>query len=700
MKRIMALLLSAALLLLALPALAQDMTLEDAIAKVRTTIEIDSALSEFSSSSSNSDGRTMWYLTWSSPENETYHEVSVGIDSFGVICSYYRYYESVITPRTYRSLKTLPELSEEKAIEIAREYLNKFVGESYSKFVFSKPRCSVESDAYCIYFPHYENDIPVEGSYAAFRIDAKSGTLMDYNLSSILHFTYPAPTSIKEAAEAEKVLGERSLRLVYMPFFSDNVITVKPVYTVSSQDYYDAFTLERIKNDIYFLYNDAVAREENASATASGGDSGKYIPTPQEHEEIENVANLITSAQGVEILLKMSELSFPDVTLYHENHYSTKPYYTNDTETKYYLNLSFESSDNDTTDTYAHANALLNAVSGELLSFTSYSDKDSDAPKITIEEAQKNAETFLTKYKGEKFARTRIAETENDESALTATFLYEEYINGIAFPSNHMEVTIDRTNGCVSSYSENFYENLVFTAAVDFLTQEEASQIAAENVGVNLMYFTRYENRETIVSLGYRYASDKGSYILGSDGTLLDYNGEPFDKGNAEAPALASDIEGHVCEDAAKALHAVGVYIKGDILNPDASITQGDFLMTLLMCRNYFSISDAEEAFEYAVQAGIVDAADKSLDSPLTREKGVQYIINMVGAKTISQLEGIFKTGFSDEANISTEHLGAVAIAKAVQIVYGSDGAFFPKRNVTRGETLIMLYNLLKNNVF
>ncbi|NLM50551.1 MAG: S-layer homology domain-containing protein, partial [Clostridiaceae bacterium] len=62
-----------------------------------------------------------------------------------------------------------------------------------------------------------------------------------------------------------------------------------------------------------------------------------------------------------------------------------------------------------------------------------------------------------------------------------------------------------------------------------------------------------------------------------------------------------------------------------------------------------------------------------------------------------ASLEGIFKTGFMDEAEIAPELVGYVAIAKGFKIINGDEnGNFLPKKALTRAEAAIIIYNYLR----
>jgi hypothetical protein len=62
----------------------------------------------------------------------------------------------------------------------------------------------------------------------------------------------------------------------------------------------------------------------------------------------------------------------------------------------------------------------------------------------------------------------------------------------------------------------------------------------------------------------------------------------------------------------------------------------------------------------------------------------------------VAEIRGIFNINFMDGDSISPELYGYVAIASGLGIVNGNGANFMPKKNTTRGEAAVMIYNYLR----
>ena len=166
---------------------------------------------------------------------------------------------------------------------------------------------------------------------------------------------------------------------------------------------------------------------------------------------------------------------------------------------------------------------------------------------------------------------------------------------------------------------------------------------------------------------------------------------------------LQKDLHGHWAESIVRTLAENGIIISyEETFRPDEAITQKEIAI-LIDCfqggvRPY-PIAENEYAryIDRLVNRGVIRANERNPEKKITREETVSYLVRLFGFGEAAELQGIFKTGFSDEAAISKDKIGYVAIAKALKLVSGNGGKFNPKRNVTRAELAAMLYNSLVN---
>ena len=66
---------------------------------------------------------------------------------------------------------------------------------------------------------------------------------------------------------------------------------------------------------------------------------------------------------------------------------------------------------------------------------------------------------------------------------------------------------------------------------------------------------------------------------------------------------------------------------------------------------------------------------------------------------SLASINGIYKTGFLDEAKIAGSYLGAVALAKGLDILRGdASNRFYPASYLTRAEAADMFIKILASN--
>ena len=79
-------------------------------------------------------------------------------------------------------------------------------------------------------------------------------------------------------------------------------------------------------------------------------------------------------------------------------------------------------------------------------------------------------------------------------------------------------------------------------------------------------------------------------------------------------------------------------------------------------------------------------------DEPLSRENSAIYLIRIMGIEEVAKLEGIYKSKFSDVE----ENIGYISILNAMGVFNGDEnGNFNPKKNLTRADAMIVIYNYL-----
>ena len=105
---------------------------------------------------------------------------------------------------------------------------------------------------------------------------------------------------------------------------------------------------------------------------------------------------------------------------------------------------------------------------------------------------------------------------------------------------------------------------------------------------------------------------------------------------------------------------------------------------------------------ENAVYAGIVKGYDNSAfkpDDPVTREEMANILVNVLGKQDEAGASMNVKTGFKDDARISSWARGFVVVAVKYGLLKGyPDGSFRPLGDATRAEACAVVWNYLSLN--
>lgn len=83
----------------------------------------------------------------------------------------------------------------------------------------------------------------------------------------------------------------------------------------------------------------------------------------------------------------------------------------------------------------------------------------------------------------------------------------------------------------------------------------------------------------------------------------------------------------------------------------------------------------------------------------ITRQEAALFSIKLLDLNSLASINGIYKTGFLDEAEIAGSYLGAVALAKGLDILRGdASNRFYPASYLTRAEAADMFIKILASN--
>jgi hypothetical protein len=685
MKRFVGILLAACMTLGTLPAFAAESDsaqMQEALAYVKTKVEVPDELNKFSGSVSEDEkGEDAQYsFVWRGEDNEK--SIRVMTDKDSKIMEY-RFFDD----EEYDNAK-FNKVTVEAAKEAADSFLEKIVPEKAEKLRFVS---SDDNGSYYRYqYIHEENGYPVkdENVVVTVRIRGQQDAVVtDMSVSEWTMDGFEvseADIGLDKAKEIYKNKGGHEL--VYRRSYADEKMYL--VYAAKDDvKYFDAETGNEVEYNKYFgLYRDGAVNSSSAKASLAGGASAADEAAEfsrEEIEELERVEGMLSVDEIVEKLRAMPEIEVPDGEVLSKNIYKT---YHKDKDSKQYtMSLRIGTKEKS-------ASASVDAMDGELLSFYNYS---SDMYKNSLNEESKKAYTEEQKAEAENtidgfvkaYAPTYYAQVRENEDYYYDRHLSKNYtrvLEGIPYYSNGITVSYDMETCKITSFSVNFdlMTNMVSKSEIKFDLNGAYDKVF-ENAGLIKEYIVSGGEAPKLV-----YTLEKPDYMTidAVTGKSVGWNGREV----REKITDYSDISGHWAQEYIERLAKVGYSVDSDKFRPDEAITQKDFLWMI----TGGGAGDAERMYKDLISQKVIDEDEKNPDAPITKEQAVIYLMDWNGYKEVANLEGIYVTGFSDEQELNK--IGYIALAKGFGIVTGdTDNRFHPEKQITRAEAAAMLYKLL-----
>lgn len=646
-----------------MPAFAAEDDMADVLKTVKERIEIPAECTEFGSYTSVYDDARHYSFSWSTPQNQK--GVHVAVNDKKIITNYYTYgYNGTEEERPYYKNKTIPQISKEEALSQAQEFFAKIDPQIYPLYDFNDAEIDFYAVSYQIFAYRKENGIKTnDGVYIS--VNAASGNITSISVDYTFVESFPSTDKAIGAEKAEQIFRGNALKKIYYDFHDGEMAQIVWMPTDFTQ--IDAFSGERF--DLMGNYRYDNAAKELASSKGSDDEYVEYF-TEQELAELNTVAGLMSINEAEEKIRSMSELDME----------GTKTERTSISRRgeRYVMELSFDAEDRG-------GYALLDAKTGQLLSFWGYNENDDGEWEYDDE--------FVQKYYSDYLSRTKVVDNS-----------YRVRVeNGIEYPFNSITCDRDKVSGKVKNFSLNFDEAEEFEMPEGIAEEAAVYDVLFDKISPELFYTFLYDEKEA--RLIYTIDFSNIHFIDAQTLKLLGYDGKEQRASIPSGGYNYTDISGHFAEDAIKALASIDVGFADTEFKPDSIITQKEYTALLSQCVYdyvFYSKSgavDLDETSKYFVRVMGVSEDEFESDKPLTREKALKLLLDsgMSQFSYTAKIKGIFKTDFADESDIDEELLGYVAIAKGLHIINGStDGYFYPKTNITRGEAAVMIYNYLK----
>lgn len=707
---------------LAVPAFAQaeaaDDRLADVTLKVKATLGLDTErYTEFYGNLDENILAPTWYLEWYGDGAS----LSVSASEEGKILSYYRYEQTVEKPNTSAFAPSFPAGDRDSARKAAEAFLGKVLTEGESITIEDSGTDRLNMTAYRFRGEVLLNGISAGLSYSI-SVRCDDYAIMNFyrdDLNGRITGGVPSAAARTTESQARSALrGTLSLRLEYVLSDTDSSKAILRYLPEYGDEYYvDAATgklvnLTELRQGLETgamggVTNDTATKGESSVESAAPSLSGAEQAGVSKLEGVLDSAALDAKARAI------SELGLDAYTLSAVNYSVPREDAEDDTVTatiRYGRQVNGAS---------WRRTVTLDAKTGELLRVYSsawMNDKELKRP-VDAREARQSAEQFLTKYAGAQFEKAALY---NDSDALESdwqvshSFTFAQKENGYFYNGNALYVSVDATDGSISSYEKYFDDAVTFESPSGIITETQALDAWLETYDVPLSYVQvpvaidySHPDYQALKDYGISYlyklvlgyALEREDYLLGinaSDGSPAKPSWSAQDTG-----ITYDDLSGHWAQQKVEKLAKYGVGYRGGSFLPDTALTQLDLIALLVSTEGYSYGAGAENAaddlYEYAYRLGLLKREERQDGAVLTRAATVKLILDAVGYGPVAQLQGIYRTRFADDAAIPADCYGYVALAQGLGMVEGmADGAFRPNAPTTRAHAAVMLYNLME----
>ena len=644
----------------------ETQVLEELIGKVKEKIEIPKAFTEFSYNQLGED----YNLVWQDQEGKQ-GSLDVGCESDGDITSYH-------LNLYHTSDSTLAKIDWETGKVEAKAFLNQVVPE-YAKALVLRESAAPSSNSYYTYvYDLYHEGVKVFDQVVSVNVSKQTGEIRTFSGIDYKERTYNANTPKLTLQQAEvSYLKQIELPALYNTYYDWKTKKKSSllVYELNNRENkgIDAFTGELVtkyKDEDNAYYKGAANGVSLSVADkAVGGAAGL---SPSERKAVEETKGLL----GLEVILEKVADIFPRVksatvtrnNLYQEQETYIRQIVLKDEANKVNINLSVD------------------AQTAEIVSYYFWSDTLQD--KVKYQWSEKDAAAFLSRVAPQEFKETKLVEDNklvigiNEEEDMTSiNYYYGRLANGFLVAGEGLNVTYDRCLGEVTAYSKNWSE-IGFKSPVGMMSKEKA----LKNIGLELVYM---ETSQGIYHLVYT-TKERNMLLDAFTGKQVDYSGKVIEK---EEQKFYTDLKGHPQEALIKKLFDSGIYLKGEKLKPDLSISEEDFLNLLCQVTQGYEPVENDNISEWYEK--ITGKANIEKRQTLTRENAVYYMINATAYKKVAGLSELYVYPFNDKQYDSALR-GYISLAYGLKLIPKDEkGLFRPEEALTRAEAFQMMYYLL-----
>lgn len=663
-----------------------DKQLKEAITKSKELFNIGKEYDEFNQSVSTSEGKTIFYLNWSSSQ-EDLGNINVSITMDGTILNYGKW-----DPSYGKEKPSLPSISREEGLEKAKEFIKKVSPKLAGKikYIDTKEPLNINDNIYRYKFVRMENDVPYYNNEINLALNTSKGEVQEYSTRWDWDIKFAEKSNIIPLEKAKELYKEKiGLELIYKTSYSDRKPKMFLVYGPLNED----IGINAKDGEIAPIYRYYPIYGDGAGMEAAEDEAMKNELSPDELKAIEDIGGLISDEEaekvGREILEIDAEYLTNSVNLYSD--------WRNDDE--YLWEMSFTKKINSKEE---YASVSIDAKTKKLLNYYHEKQFDMDGEaKFNKEESLEIAKEFIEKFNKEDYEslelRKDFMDENNFQDGKMYNFQFIRKVNNEYVDQDGVSITVDAINGRVSQYSLNWNKE-DFPPMDNLISLDKAYSILFNEVGIELKYTSKEsygmeaeKDKEAILVYALK---NKPATIDAKTGTILNYNGKPYKE---TIIADYKDIENSYAKEKIKTLARYGIFLPGENFKPKEEIKQKDFLYLLAKAKYpYFDVDESmDNMYKHLINEGIVKAEEKSTESIVTKEEGVKYIVRAMDYSKIAGLKEIYKDLFADTEDIDPELKGHMSIAYGLKIISAEDNKINPKLNLKREDGASMIYNYL-----
>lgn len=637
---------------------AEDGSASKALEIVKQRVDT-SQYDDFRSSYYKDDnGSISYYFSWSG--NDGNSELYVDIED-GIIQSYGKY------DYTADENTNIFGLSEADAVQISKEFVKKINPEIYENVeIVPEEGRSIRSDEYSMNIYRKENGIPVLNETGYMMVSKKNREVTGFYINYTSGISFKELDNIiseDEAKEAYKKLMPPTLKYKFKRDYSKKEITAYLEYSPKDS----SLAVNAFDGTVYEMsYGEEIYYDRNMASKEELSDGTGF--TPAELEETERIAGLLSEDAVTQIAAKSDIIEIPKN--FEREYISLNRDWFN--KNNYVYQLGFSNNE-------YYINASIDAKSGEILSFYNYTKGEQNGKRNKKTEEQK-AQKALKELAGEKESEFRLEENEE-----TGWVTFVRTFDGLDVIGDSAYFDFDEADNIVG-YSIRYTKDVTFPSKSGAITPDTAAETAFAQIGFGLVYAVDDSKKTAQPIYCIEKNGEAESFMINPfSAKLIDYMGDDV---TSIKKITYDDIENHYGKQAFLELADYGIGFDGGMLKPDEAITQAEYFSLLNKAFGYEA--DTDEIYSRMIRGGTILADERADNSVLTRENAAIFMIREMGADRYARLNDIFVVPFNDV----TENKGYIAILKAEKIINGDgSGNFYPKRTVTRGEALIMIYN-------